>query len=730
MITPVGITASDFITASLTGARSHVKVTFMGGNIVLDDDDIESSGITITSALNAETNLTIGRAVSQEVTIPILNSSKLNTLIWTVEFKLEYGIEVGNDTYWVTLGYFTGKKPNRYISSEIIDFTAYDRMQKFDVAADDWLDSLTYPMTVLQMFKSLCEWVGVGWRAGDELPNIKARSFDSAPLVERGLTCRTVLALLAEACGCYAKIDCDGYCKMVWFENHTSDYTLTGDEEFPPIEMFARSVGRQWEQLESSTWEALEDYTWADLEGMENQFRIDAVNVKQTEDDIGVTYPEGIDGNIYYIVDNPYLVTSNQTEVTNYIVPLYTRLNNIGGYVPVRLTAIGCALIEAGDIINITADGETVRMPLFCKTTVWNGALTDVLETTGSVDRETLSSSVSNKLSVGGRYHKWKNTVDELYSELYDPVTGDVSILNQTASALGLSAAGIYIVGGKYVKIESGGTFDVDATNFKIDSTNKLLKAGNWSFDSNGMHGKPDDYVFEVGESSGETASSIIHISKSTPETVVSLPYTSGMEIGVKNTQYNQEARLAFDMAINSNLNPPVHICALFTDTEQSHLGKTTKPWMYFYGRDVYARRIVYVGGTTGGYSGRVLITDENGDYIADIEETKADFRVPIYYTSLVQQSSKEIKHNIQPLLPCGDKLDRLKPVTFVYDNDTEEKTRHGLIYEDTMEVMSEICTQDESNKAINYVELIPMLLKEIQELRARVKALEEREEQ
>ena len=48
-----------------------------------------------------------------------------------------------------------------------------------------------------------------------------------------------------------------------------------------------------------------------------------------------------------------------------------------------------------------------------------------------------------------------------------------------------------------------------------------------------------------------------------------------------------------------------------------------------------------------------------------------------------------------------------------------------GLIYEDTIEIMPEICIQDEANKAISYVELIPALLKEIQDLRKRVAELE-----
>ena len=98
-----------------------------------------------------------------------------------------------------------------------------------------------------------------------------------------------------------------------------------------------------------------------------------------------------------------------------------------------------------------------------------------------------------------------------------------------------------------------------------------------------------------------------------------------------------------------------------------------------------------------------------------------------IYYYNLYQASSRAGKHNIQPIPDVGEKIDQLEPVTFVYDNDAEEKTRAGFIYEDTEPVMPEICTGDEGNKAINYVELIPMLVKEIQSLRQRVSDLERR---
>lgn len=98
-----------------------------------------------------------------------------------------------------------------------------------------------------------------------------------------------------------------------------------------------------------------------------------------------------------------------------------------------------------------------------------------------------------------------------------------------------------------------------------------------------------------------------------------------------------------------------------------------------------------------------------------------------IEYIDLHQHSSRESKRWIQDMEEMGNKLDQLRPVTFVYKDDPQNRRRGGLIYEETQPVLPEICTAKGNTKAINYLELVPMLLKEIQDLRARVKALEER---
>lgn len=89
-----------------------------------------------------------------------------------------------------------------------------------------------------------------------------------------------------------------------------------------------------------------------------------------------------------------------------------------------------------------------------------------------------------------------------------------------------------------------------------------------------------------------------------------------------------------------------------------------------------------------------------------------------------IQQSSRKVKHDINDMPAMGEKLDQLQPVTFRYNNDPD-KLRYGLVYEDTLPVMPEICVEGNDVGSINYTELVPMLLKEVQILRKRVAELE-----
>jgi len=107
-----------------------------------------------------------------------------------------------------------------------------------------------------------------------------------------------------------------------------------------------------------------------------------------------------------------------------------------------------------------------------------------------------------------------------------------------------------------------------------------------------------------------------------------------------------------------------------------------------------------------------------------------------IHYSKLYDASSRSVKHDIKPMQDFGPIIDQLQPVSFVYNEDMGEgdDTRYGLIYEDTLPILPEICyapPEEDLKKGervgIEYNRLIPILLNEIKSLRARVKALEER---
>ena len=101
-----------------------------------------------------------------------------------------------------------------------------------------------------------------------------------------------------------------------------------------------------------------------------------------------------------------------------------------------------------------------------------------------------------------------------------------------------------------------------------------------------------------------------------------------------------------------------------------------------------------------------------------------------VHYDQMQKNSSRTKKHNIQPMRDMGAAIDALAPVSFAYNDDPKEKTEFGLIYEDTVGILPEICSAEieggEEMLGIDYTKLIPVLLNEIKALRARVNALEQ----
>ena len=106
---------------------------------------------------------------------------------------------------------------------------------------------------------------------------------------------------------------------------------------------------------------------------------------------------------------------------------------------------------------------------------------------------------------------------------------------------------------------------------------------------------------------------------------------------------------------------------------------------------------------------------------------TTPNWRFAIYSNgTTATSSSRKIKHDIQDInFNTGLIIDRMKPVSYIVNGDTTNHTTYGFIYEDLVQVLPNVCVNSDGNVGIMYTTIIPILTKEIQNLRKRLAAVE-----
>jgi len=388
-----GVTRSEYWNAIKAGNRTHVRMTFVDQEyndepIVFDDSNVDiNEGLILTEILIGDDEFKLGRTISTQIQTCIMNIDdlinyyfKLRNAEWSGEFTLELGVEINNETKWVKVGIFTFEPPKN-VYTGYVKVTANDRMRYFDVPADNFLANLTYPITLQGIYDALCEHVCVPNVSGNELPNVMSRQFLSAPADMSGHTCRDILSWIAEACGCFAKIDNKGRCKLFWIDPHVY-WLILSDNEVYDWE-FNYTGGSNWDTKSNYTWNDLDKMTWDSLCGYKEKKRIDRIVLTNDDKQINYRFPYG--NNIYLIDENPFLRIYSQDDVEQYIVPLYNRLFNLGGLIAYSVDCIGNWCSEAGDFIQVTLHSPSYRsvvVPVFSRTMRWNGAIEDEYEAT------------------------------------------------------------------------------------------------------------------------------------------------------------------------------------------------------------------------------------------------------------------------------------------------------------------------------------------------------------
>jgi len=92
---------------------------------------------------------------------------------------------------------------------------------------------------------------------------------------------------------------------------------------------------------------------------------------------------------------------------------------------------------------------------------------------------------------------------------------------------------------------------------------------------------------------------------------------------------------------------------------------------------------------------------------------------------SIINPSDANLKRNIEQIDTTN--FENLNPVSFIFNDDDEKKTHFGLIAQELESIYPELVTNSEIGfKAVNYIELIPIMLAQMKNMSTEIDKLKE----
>lgn len=419
MLIPVNVTVEDYNDAISQEMMTHARVTFVVDNVVFQDEELEQSGITLLTYMNSEENLRFGKAYSTEVNLTLFRSNKTDDLNFAHEFTLEFGVDIEDEIEWVKVGHFVADKPVINLLSGTVEIIARDRMMRFEKDANEFIRTLAFPCSISDIYDRLCDYVVLDNVPGNEIADVMNRQMQNADNFYFE-TCRDLLAAIAEANGCYAKITSNGEVKLAWFEDHTADQNLIRDNCFGgKIVKLEKSYSKKWAILEDKKWKNVESVQYSEYDNNSNPFKYSYIHYVWEDNDtirdvFQPTYDEfsngrlwayvenytwdavssmkwkeieaadDMAGKIYAINNNPFILYDTDEEIKAHLQWILDKLTLFRLYYAASIRMVGNWLIEPGDTILFeVSDGNFIELPVFNRVLSWNGACNCEYETTG-----------------------------------------------------------------------------------------------------------------------------------------------------------------------------------------------------------------------------------------------------------------------------------------------------------------------------------------------------------
>lgn len=458
-----------------------------------DGSIIDSSAIIscdFTEEVNSGENLSVGDTTSSEINVEILSTD----MVEQGEILNYYIVEDGVEKH---IGVFNAEKPT-VASRTTIKFSAYDNLVKSEKVFSEWLrdNKSLFPMTLATLVTNACEYCGLTL-ATTEFPQCEIEIND---FYADGITCRQILSWASAIAGRFVRANSDGEIEFAWYTNATN-HTVAPSKAGTAVSVSDDGEGNVNIDGEATVLDDGEGNVSLEMPGVKVLYDngvvslvadmaipykqgglsyeayttdiIDRVQIKQSDDDIGVIYPQEVTGNCFTIRENLLLATCDTDVITQVAMSLYEQLCTIS-YVPAKVSLPRTIAIRAGDIINIRDPNGTEITTYVMKVSVSPSGTS--VESTGNKsygDNAAVSSEKYQNLT--GKMLEIRKTIDGLVIKNTD-LEGKVGDLELSTSEFKTYVGNTFVTEDEFGKYqESVSTqFSETSTAFEMTFNKKI----------------------------------------------------------------------------------------------------------------------------------------------------------------------------------------------------------------------------------------------------------------
>lgn len=477
------------------------KFVLADGSVLYDN----IVSVSWTEQVNSDSdNITPGAVCANAIDIEFWITSDGSLAIAQGSTLTYYKVDADTGTEY-QIGIYTCEKPEKNGGNKY-KVTAYDNIAKLDIDVADWLNSLNFPITIEAFANSLAAKCGLTFK---NVPPING-DYPVQAFTANSSTGRDLMKMVAQATGCFIRAAANGELEYAWYVTNSKLSIATNESDGLYFHKAAYDKGnkvlrdRQVVRLRTadvvyqpkSTPYFSGQLTFSDF----TVAAIDKVQVKQSDDDVGVIYPaDAVGKNALVISANKLLVTDSDETLRPYVKNLYDRLNNMV-YVPCSNIQTPETLdIRAGDIVTVT-DGK--REFVTWITSIKRSGNRCTFESVGSINRNTTTTVNNTKYSSKQKILEISATVDGLTVKA-EQTTKDIKGLSTQYTELKQTFDGFELTAVTDDNVRS--KFALDQTSVTIESGTITFKGDTLAVDSDNFKLKQDGTVSITGTLTSKT---------------------------------------------------------------------------------------------------------------------------------------------------------------------------------------------------------------------------------